>query len=324
MSLTNYTESSVLVTGGAGFIGSNCVDNLVEKGADVVVLDNFQSGLTANLEKVSHKIKLEKGDVRDFKLVKRLLADRDLVVHYAANASVPASVENPSYDFETNALGTFNILEAVRQSSDDVVVAYASSAALYGEVTGTPLKEDLCARPISPYGISKMCGESYCRLFHKTYGVKAVSLRYFNVYGPRQPRYVMFDFLRKLSNNPDKLEILGSGRQLRDFIYVSDAVNATLMAAGIPSAFGNVFNVCTGVGTSVSNIAKNMLDLLGLENTEIVFTGKSWEGDVNILVGDTSKLIDLGFEPKYSLREGLRELIKWYTTVYPTELRLVR
>ncbi|MFX0096387.1 MAG: SDR family NAD(P)-dependent oxidoreductase [Candidatus Hodarchaeota archaeon] len=312
-----------MVTGGAGFIGSNCVDTLVEKGADVIVLDNFQSGLTANLEKASNKIKLEKGDVRDFKLVKRLVADRDLVVHYAANASVPASVENPLYDFETNALGTFNILEAVRQSRGNLVIAYASSAALYGEVTGTALKEDLCARPISPYGISKMCGESYCRLFHKTYGINAVSLRYFNVYGPRQPRYVMFDFLRKLSNNPDKLEILGSGSQLRDFIYVADAVGATLMVAGIPSASGKVFNVCTGVGTSVSNIAKNMLDLLGLENTEIVFTGKSWEGDVNILVGDPSKLANLGFKPKYSLREGLRRLIEWYIKVYPTDLRLI-
>jgi len=168
-----------------------------------------------------------------------------------------------------------------------------------------------------------MCGESYCRLFHKTYGIKAVSLRYFNVYGPRQPRYVMFDFLRKLSNNPDKLEILGSGKQIRDFIYVADAVNATLMTADNPSAFGNVFNVCTGVGTSVSDIAKNMLDLLGLKNTETVFTGKSWEGDVDILVGDPSKLVSLGFEPKYSLREGLRELIKWYTAVFPTKLRLI-
>ncbi len=323
MSLKDYSKSKVLVTGGAGFIGSNCVNALANMGADIVVLDNLQSGLTTNLEEVSNKIRLVKGDVRDFKLVKRLLADRDFVVHYAANASVPASVENPLYDFETNALGTFNILEAVRQSRDEAVVAYASSAALYGEVMETPLKEDLCPRPISPYGISKMCGENYCRLYHRTYGVRTVSLRYFNVYGPRQPRYVMFDFLRKLSNNPDKLEILGSGKQVRDFIYVADAVRATLMVAGIPSAYGSTFNACTGVGTSVLSIAKNILDLLGLKNTKIVCTGKSWEGDVDILIGDPSKLISFGFKPKYSLRKGLRELIKWYTKVFPTKLRLI-
>lgn len=321
--MLKYKEDTIMVTGGAGFIGSQCVNHLVEMGGNVIVLDNFRSGSTDNLKGISNKVKLIKGDVRDFRLVKRLVADCTLIVHYAANASVPASVENPSYDFETNALGTLNILEAVRQSKSDSVVAYASSAALYGELTETPLKEDLCTRPISPYGISKMCGENYCRLYHKTYGVKTVSLRYFNVYGPRQPRYVMFDYLRKLSNNPNRLEILGSGKQVRDFIYVADAVSATLMTASIPSAYGDVFNVCTGIGTSVLDIAKNMLDLLGLKKTEITCTGKSWEGDVDILVGDPSKLVGLGFGSKYSLYEGLRELIKWYTTAFSTELRLV-
>ncbi|MFX0067610.1 MAG: SDR family NAD(P)-dependent oxidoreductase [Candidatus Hodarchaeota archaeon] len=316
-------EKDVLITGGAGFIGSNCVKTLAKMGAKVSVLDNFQSGSLDNLKPVMNKIRLVNGDVRNFKEVKRLVNGCDFVVHYAANASVPASVENPLYDFETNALGTFNILEAVRQSGKDTVVAYASSAALYGELTKVPLKEDLCTRPISPYGISKLCGENYCRLYHKTYGVKTVSLRYFNVYGPHQPRYVMFDFLRKLSNNPNKLEILGSGQQVRDFVYVADAVSATLMAAGIQSAYGDTFNVCTGVGTSVLDIAKNILDLLGLENTEIICTGKSWEGDVDILVGDPSKLVSLGYRSKYSLKEGLQELIKWYIRAFSTGLRLI-
>ena len=323
MNLSNYADYDVLVTGGAGFIGSHCAHALVEMGANVVVLDNFQSGLHDNLEDISNKIELINGDVRDYQIVKRLVANCNLIVHYAANASVPASVDDPRYDFETNSLGTFNILEAVRQSRNDAVIAYASSAALYGEVTETLLKEDLCAKPISPYGISKMCGENYCRLYHKTYGVKTVSLRYFNVYGPRQPRYVMFDFLRKLSDNPNKLEILGSGKQVRDFIYVADAVSATLIAAGIPSAYGGVFNVCTSVGTSVLDIAENMLDLLGLKNTEVMCTRKGWAGDVDILVGDPSKLVSLGFRSRYSLREGLRELIKWYTTAFSTELRLI-
>lgn len=323
MDLSNYIDYDVLVTGGAGFIGSHCANTLVENEAKVIVLDNFQSGSHDNLKDISNRIELIKGDVRDYQTIKRLAANCNLIVHYAANASVPASVENPTYDFETNALGTLNILEAVRQSKNDVIIAYASSAALYGEVTETLLKEDLCAKPISPYGISKMCGENYCKLYHKTYGVKTVSLRYFNVYGPRQPRYVMFDFLRKLSNNPNKLEILGSGNQVRDFIYVADAVRATLTAAGIPSAYGGVFNVCTSVGTSVLDIAKNILDLLGLKKTEIMCTGKSWEGDVDTLIGDPSKLVNLGFKPKYSLREGLRELIKWYTTTFSTRLSLI-
>ncbi|MFX1487233.1 MAG: NAD-dependent epimerase/dehydratase family protein [Promethearchaeota archaeon] len=314
-----------LVTGGAGFIGSHCVQTLARKETDVNIniLDNFQSGSESNLESISGKINLVRGDVRDFKLVKHLVADCDLVVHYAANASVPASVENPLYDFETNALGTFNILEAARQSKKDVVIAYASSAALYGDLTDMPLKEELCARPISPYGVSKLCGENYCKLYHRIYGLKTVSLRYFNVFGPRQPRYVMFDFLRKLSDNPHELEILGSGKQVRDFIYVADAVNATIMAANTPPAYGEAINVCTGVGTSVMDIAESILDLLGLEKTEIVCTGKSWEGDADILVGDPSKLVNFGFRPKYPLGEGLRELIKWYTKAFPTKLRLI-
>lgn len=312
-----------LVTGGAGFIGSHCAQTLVEKGVNVTILDNFQSGSENNLKEISGKINLVKGDVRDFKLMMRLVADCDLVAHYAANASVPASVENPLYDFETNALGTFNVLEAARQSKKDTVIAYASSAALYGDLTDMPLKEELCTRPISPYGLSKLCGENYCRLYHRTYGLKTVSLRYFNVFGPRQPRYVMFDFLRKLSDNPHELEILGSGKQVRDFVYVVDAVDATIMAANTPPAYGETINVCTGVGTSVMDIAESILNLLGLEKTEIVCTGKSWEGDVDILVGDSSKLASFGFKPKYSLSEGLRELIKWYTKVFPTELRLI-
>ncbi|MCP8310588.1 MAG: SDR family NAD(P)-dependent oxidoreductase [Candidatus Methylarchaceae archaeon HK01M] len=319
----SFVEKDVLVTGGAGFIGSNCVKTLAKMGAKVSVLDNFQSGSIENLKHVMNKIRLVNGDVRDFKKVKRLVDNCDSVVHYAANASVPASVDNPVYDFETNVLGTLNILEAVRQSRNDVAIAYASSAALYGELTKTPLKEDLCTNPVSPYGISKLCGENYCRLYYKTYGVKTVSLRYFNVYGPHQSRYVMFDYLRKLSDNPNRLEILGSGKQVRDFIYVADAVSATLMTMGIPSAYGDTFNACTGVGTSVLDIAKTMLDLLGLKNTETVCTGKSWEGDVDILVGDPSKIDSFGFRPKYSLSEGLRELIKWYTKVFPTKLRLI-
>ena len=307
----------VLVTGGAGFIGSHLVDRLVEEEADVIVVDNLKDGDIRNLAESMDKIEFYKIDIRDFESLKKVMVDVEIVFHLAANANVPYSVENPKYDFETNALGTFNVLKICLDSDVDKVI-YASSAAVYGEPIYVPIDENHPLNPISPYGASKLAGERLGFAYYTTYGLKFVSLRIFNTYGERQRRYVMFDFLKKLAENPKRLEVLGTGEQIRDFCYVKDCVEAFILAAQKNVAVGEVFNIAGGNPISIRELAYLMVKILGLDGqTKIVFTRKSWKGDIMKLYADVSKIkCKLGFKPKVSLEEGILRLKRWFDENY--------
>jgi UDP-glucose 4-epimerase len=296
---------NVLVTGGAGFIGSHIVDRLAGECA-VTALDNLSTGKETNLPGNTVYVK---GDLRDAGLVKRTIkeADIDVVFHIGANASVPHSTEDPRYDFETNALGTFNVIEACRVSDVEKIV-YASTAAVYGEPIRTPIDEGHPLQPISPYGASKLAGERCGFAFKETYGIDFAAIRIFNTYGPRQPRYVMYDFIQKLRRDPSLLEVLGTGEQIRDYCYVSDMADAFVLVAGHGRG---VYNAAGGSPTSIKELAELMVSIISPE-AEIRYGGKTWAGDVNTLYADITRIRKLGFEPKIGFEDGVRKMIGWF------------
>lgn len=195
-------------------------------------------------------------------------------------------------------------------------IIYASSAAVYGEPEYVPIDENHPLNPVSPYGASKLAGEKLGFAYYLTYGIPFVSMRIFNTYGPRQRRYVMFDFLRKLKKNQKKLEVLGTGGQIRDYCYVRDTANAFIVAAENENTVGEAFNIAGGNPISIKELAELMVRILRLEgNTEIYYTGKSWKGDIVKLVADISKIKKLGFKPRTKLKEGILKLKDWFEEV---------
>ena len=305
---------NILVTGGAGFIPSHIADLLVKKNANVTVMDNLKDGFIENVDKKN--ISFFKADVRDEKEVKKIIKKQDVVFHLAANANVPYSVEHPDYDFHTNAVGSFNVLKACVDYNIEKVV-YASTAAVYGEPDYTPIDEKHPLNPISPYGASKLTGERLGFAYHKTYNLPFTAIRIFNTYGPRQPRYVMFDLLKKLCKNPNELEVLGTGNQIRDYCYVTDTAKAFVLAAEKDESVGEAFNIAGGNPISIKELVSKITDALDLCDTKVTYTGKSWKGDITKLMADISKIKEvLGFEPETQLDDGIPELKKWYLKKY--------
>lgn len=316
----SFNDSNVLVTGGAGFIGANLARILFEKRAKITIFDNFSSGSMLNLRAVKNHVTIVKGDVRDFEAVKKVVADQDFVFHMAANASVPNSIENPSYDFKVNAVGTLNVLKALLDLDSDALLVFASSAGVYGEQDSTPISEKSPLKPLSPYGASKLTGEILCQTFSNVYGLRTLRLRYFNVYGPLQRKYVMFDLVNKLRKRQDILDVLGTGNQIRDFIYISDAIDAALLLANTPSAFGEVFNIGTGTGITIRELVNLILSILGLKcKTKVLYTNKSWKGDVQEFIAGIKKIKEYGFQHKVNLKAGLTQFINWYNASYLQE-----
>lgn len=304
----------VLVTGGCGFIGSHLVEALVARQADVWVLDNLRAGTPDNLNAVQDSVHMLKGDVHDSACVRQALAlsKPDWVFHLAANASVPGSVQDPTYDFETNCAGTFALLDALRRSGSLARVVLASSGAVYGQPDIFPIEETHAIRPISPYGASKSCAETVARMFTQVYGLPVVTARIFNTYGPRMARFVVLDFLRKLRRDPDVLEVLGDGQQKRDFCYVSDTVTGLMLLAE-SGTVGEAYNLSSGTSNSVTELAELLIGLLGLQGrTQIRYTGSSWVGDAQRWEVATGKIRRLGYRPEVSLSEGLTETIRWF------------
>jgi UDP-glucose 4-epimerase len=302
-------EKSVVVTGGAGFIGSNLCRKLLEHGAKVTAFDNLYSGKIEFIEDLMDKgLTFVQEDVRDQAALEEATKNCEVVFHLAAQTSVPFSMENPKEDCEINVVGTVNALEAARKAGARVV--FASSAAVYGNPEKRPTPETYPTHPVAFYGLTKLLGENYCRFYHENYGLEVIMFRIFNVYGP-DCHGAIYDFLNKLRKNPNKLEVLGTGKQSRDFVYISDMVDALLKAATSPAAPGEVFNVGTGITTSVAELAKMIVDILGLEDVDIYFTGgQAWAGDMDITLADNSKIISkLQWKTQVSLEEGLKKLI---------------
>jgi UDP-glucose 4-epimerase len=309
IALKSFEKKEVVVTGGAGFIGSNLCRRLLEEGAKVTAFDNLSSGKIDFIKDLmDDEFNFVKGDIRDPVELEKATKNCEVIFHLAAQTSVPFSMKNPKEDCEINVVGTLNVLEAARKA--DARVVFASSAAVYGNPEKRPTPETYPTNPIAFYGLSKLLGENCCRFHQETYDLEVVILRIFNVYGPNC-HGVIYDFLDKLQKTPNKLEVLGTGRQARDFVYISDMVNFLLEAATSPAAAGQVFNVGTGTTTSVSELAKMIIEILGLKDVDIYFTGgQAWEGDMDITLADNSKAVNkLRWRPQVNLKEGLKKLI---------------
>ena len=315
-----HSHKKILVTGGAGFIGSHIVDKLMEEGFDVTVMDNLETGRLENIAHHENKkdFHFVKGDIRDFDLVKETMRDVDAVFHEAALASVTRSVKDPILTNEINVGGTLNLLKA----SSDLGVkrfVFASSAAIYGEAKSPLKKEDMVPNPTSPYGVSKLAAENYVRVFYKAYGLETVCLRFFNVYGPRQNVDIhgsyggaISIFLNRILKGLPPI-IYGDGEQTRDFVYVEDVVEANMLALKKKNAGGEVFNIATGKKISVNQVAETLKDIMKRKDLKTTYADPR-PTDIRHGYADISKATKiLGYNPKFSFKEGLTELVNWYT-----------
>jgi UDP-glucose 4-epimerase len=304
--MADLKDKKVLVTGGAGFIGFHLCSKLSQLTDDLTIYDNLSSGLLKNVEDVP-KAKFVKGDILDLKTLCSQ-PKSDLIYHLAAQVVVGYSMENPMVDFETNAKGTLCVLEKARK--DDAKVVFASSAAVYGNPTVFPTPESYGFHPFSCYGLSKVVGEEYCQMYREQYGLDIVITRFANIYGLRC-HGVIHDFLDKLAKNSNKLEIIGTGQQCRDFLHVSDVVTALVKVGSEEHVNGEVFNLGRGKTTSILELAKLILTILNLQNkTVVTTTGLSWQGDVTKIWFDISKAKkELGWTPKVTLEESIKEVI---------------
>ena len=306
----------LLVTGGTGFIGSHLTERLVADGHEVCVLDNFSTGKSRNLSAAieSGNLKIERADIRRIptSLIRRL-GRVDVVCHLAALTEVQNSVKNPILTNDVNLVGTLRVLEAARKLRAKRVV-FASSAAVYGTIKRFPVGEDASIAPISPYGASKAASEAYCRAFEENFGIETVSLRYFNVYGPRQRSGYYSGVISAFATRLIKaqpLMIFGDGFQTRDFVYVGDVVDATIRAFQREPQ-SRAFNVASATEITIRKLASTMQKLVG-RKTGMKFlpprSGDPYRGLADI----TRARRELGFRPRTSLEDGLRATIQWYS-----------
>ncbi|MCD4765791.1 MAG: SDR family oxidoreductase, partial [Methanosarcinales archaeon] len=310
----NFSLSRVLVTGGAGFIGSHLVDTLVAKGCDVVVLDDLSSGSLSNLEHVKDRITFYKGDIQDQKLLMEAAKNCEVIFHQAAMVSVTKTVDNPVDSAFINDMGTLIVLDAGRKNKVKRVVL-ASSSAVYGDDPLLPKHENMPLKPMSPYAVQKLTGELYARIYHDLYGIETVCLRYFNVYGPRQDPSspysgVISIFMTKAVSKKPPV-IYGDGKQYRDFVFVKDVVKANLLAATEDDAAGQIFNIGTGKHVSINNLW-DMISLFSGLKIEPEYI-PSRPGDIIESVASIEQAKSaLGFEPDYLFEKGLEITFKWY------------
>jgi UDP-N-acetylglucosamine 4-epimerase len=312
-----------LVTGGAGFIGSNLTEALVAQGGTVRVLDNFSAGKRENLRfQGSENIEVIEGDIRDFDTCRRALKGVEVVFHEAALGSVPRSIEDPPKTHDVNITGTLNMLIAARDAAVKRFV-FASSSSVYGDKAGsegeecTAKNEAMKTEPLSPYGISKLAAEEYCRIFYPLYGLETVSLRYFNVFGPRQSHLseyaaVIPRFIEALLGGCQPI-IFGDGGQSRDFTFVRDVVNANLLAARVPGIGGEVLNVACSRRHSLLDLLRELRSITA-SAIEPRFE-EARQGDIRHSMADISRARQrMGFEPAWSFRKGLEVTVDWYRT----------
>jgi len=301
----------VVVTGGAGFIGSNLAEELLKK-HEVTVIDNLSTGRIENLHQILDKINFIEGSITDLDLLKEAFSGSYGIFHQAAIPSVQRSVDNPLATNEANVEGTLKVLVAARDCKVQKVV-FASSSSAYGDTPTLPKKEEMKPSPKSPYAISKLAGEYYCRVFSEVYGLKTACLRYFNVYGPRQdpkseyaaviPRFIS----RVLAHEPPV--IYGDGNQTRDFTFVKDVAKANILAMHSPAQ--GVFNIACGRRMSLNELADKIMQITGIKLDPVYDEPR--QGDVRDSLADISAARkELGYEPDFDLDCGLEETIKWF------------
>jgi len=312
-----------VVTGGAGFIGSNIVDELLRRGHDVTVLDDFSSGKEENLAQARDRIRLIRGSICDPIAAREACQKADYVLHLAARTSVPRSVADPVDTNRVNIDGTLNVLIAARDAKVHRVV-YAASSAAYGETPTLPKVETMPAAPISPYGVTKLVGEMYAQVFGRVYGLENVSIRYFNVFGPRQDPTSQYSgvlsrfMLAILDGTPPA--VYGDGEQSRDFTYVDNVVDITLRACEAPTASGKVFNGGTGSRISLNSVLKNLESITGRKINRKYEAPRA--GDILHSQADISLAHHLlGYEPHIDFDEGLRRTWQWYSENFARSAR---
>src|SRR5690554_7464 len=306
-----------LVTGGAGFIGSNLVGALLEQGHTVRVLDNFSTGKRENLAPYGSRVEVIEGDLTDLDTVRRAVQGVDVVLHQGALASVPRSIEDPISSNEANVKGTLHVLIAAKDAGVKRVV-YASSSSVYGDQAVTePKVETMPPQPISPYAVSKLSGEQYCQVFYEVYGLETVSLRYFNVFGPRQDPHseyaaVIPKFITCMLEG-QRPTIFGDGEQTRDFTYIGNVIKGNLLAATAPAerVAGQVFNMATGAQISLNGLVEMLQEITGQNLAPVYAPPRT--GDIKHSRADIEKARRLlGYEPEVSFLEGLRQTVEWY------------
>ncbi len=302
------------ITGGCGFIGSHIAEELVKKGETVIVYDNLSSGYEHNIRHIRNTSTLIKGDIRDFDVLSDAMKGADYVFHEAALVSVFDSVDRPEDNHSINITGTMNVLLAARENKVRRVVM-ASSAAVYGNDPVLPKTEQMLPQPESPYALSKITGEYYMRVFSDIYNVETVSLRYFNVFGPRQDPSSMYSgVISKFTDVLKKKEtpvIFGDGKQTRDFVYVKDVVRANLLAMHSDKAGkGEAFNIATNKSCNLLELVETVNDILNIDIKPVFREVRA--GDIQHSYASTDRAKDiLGYSPAYSLKEGLEELLAY-------------
>jgi UDP-glucose 4-epimerase len=304
----------IVVTGGAGFIGSALARALVARGDDVSVLDNFSTGKRENLQDLAGQLAVVEGDILDAALLDRVFAGADVVFHEAAIPSVPRSLAAPLPSHNANATGTLNVLEAARRCRVRRVV-YAGSSSAYGEPPSLPVVETMAPAPLSPYAVSKLAGEHYLRVYARVFGVQTVTLRYFNVFGPRQdpnsqyaaviPRFITAALEGRSPT------VYGDGEQSRDFCFIDNVVEANLRAADAEGASGKVFNIACGTGTSLNRVLALLGEALGRPVVALYEPGRA--GDVRHSLADISQAKTvLGYTAAVNFVAGLGKTLAWF------------
>ena len=304
-----------LVTGGAGFIGSNIVEKLVNLGENVRVIDNFLTGKPENMAAFGDNIDFIEGDLRDLDTVKKAMQGATYVIHQAALPSVPKSVELPIESNEHNTNGTLNVLFAAKESNVKRVV-YAASSSAYGDQPQSPKVETMLPMPLSPYAVNKLTGEHYCAAFHTVYGLETVALRYFNVFGPRQDPTSFYSavipkFITALLKN-ESPTIFGDGEQSRDFTYIDNIVSANLLACKAEGAGGLMCNVACGESFTLNQLLQDLQEIIGTHMDAIYDAPRV--GDVKDSLADINKAKSLlGFKVLVDFKEGLKKTVEWFS-----------
>jgi len=317
------TKNRILVTGGAGFIGSYLADHLIDKGNIITVFDNLSSGKIGFIEEHlgNPNFTLIKGDLLDRKAIEGACRDVDFVFHVAANPDVRLGTSDTKVHFDQNILATYNLLEAMRKNSVKKI-AFTSTSTIYGEAHIMPTPENYGPLiPISLYGASKLACEALITSYSHTFDIQAWIFRFANIVGPRSTHGIIFDFFRKLRENPTQLEILGDGQQEKSYLHVSECVNSILFAIEKSSEDINIFNIGSEDTISATGIGKVIVEEMELSDIKFIYTGgrRGWKGDVPRMRLDIEKLKAIGWEPAYtserSVRETARALLTFYRSI---------
>ena len=309
----DFTAKTVLVTGGAGFIGSNVVARIVQCGGKVIVLDDLFTGDLQNIDK-GIAYEFIQGSVTDYDILKDLMARSDYVVHLAAR-NIIVSTKNPREDYQTNIGGTLNVLMAARETKPEGIV-YSSSASIYGNPRILPILEDEAPLTFSPYAVSKLAGENYCYAFYETYAVPVSTVRYSNIYGPKQnpsnPYCGVISKFIKAAEDELPVQIHGDGHQTRDFTYVDDAVDGTLIALLSPRSDGMVFNIGTGIETSILEIVHHLSQLCGQPIKTEHIDRRDIDNIRRRVLNIERARTRLRWQPQITPGEGLKRTLEWY------------